>query len=320
MKKNWVFLIGIALLAILPLAISSQYIMHLLILIAINVIYASSLNLISGYVGELSLGHAAFAGLAAYTTALISLNGGSAWLGLIAGILVTLAVSYFFGKIVLRLRGAYFVITSSAFQMALFYLASNWLSVTRGPMGLLNIPKVAIGGFVFESKTSFYFLSVIIAIIVVVACRRLVKSPIGETWVAVRENENLAAAVGINRAKYTRIAFVFAGVFAGIGGWLIAHYIGVVSPDNMSYNLIVSMMLMVVIGGRGTIAGPVIGAVLITLLPEYLRWMGNWRMSVYGLILFLMVIFLPGGIMQLWSTIKNKGVFSSWVRSKKEVN
>jgi len=323
LKKNWLYLIGFVILAILPLVFSNAYKLHLLILVAINVIFASSLNLISGYVGELSLGHAAFAGLGAYSAALFSLKGGSPWLGLIAAVVMTLVVSYLMAWVVLRLRGAYFVITSAAFQMALFYLASNWLNVTRGPMGLLGIPKPALlipgfGSVLLESKLNFYYLSVIFAILIVIACKRLVTSPIGETWVAIRENEKLAVALGIDRFKYVRIAFIFAGVFAGIGGWLIAHYITVVSPDNMSFDHTVSMILMIVIGGRGTIAGPIIGAVIITLLPEYLRWMESWRLTVYGVILFLLVIFLPKGIMQLWGTISQKGIFADLVIPRKE--
>lgn len=323
MKKNWLYLIGFAILAILPFVFSNQYKLHLIILIAINVIFASSLNLISGYVGELSLGHAAFAGLGAYATAFLALKGVSPWLGLIAAVVMTLVVSYLMAPVVLRLRGAYFVITSSAFQMALFYVASNWLHVTRGPMGLIGIPLPALfipgfGSVLLDSKLSFYYLSVIFAVLIVIACKRLVASPIGETWVAIRENEKLAVALGIDRFKYVRIAFIFAGVFAGIGGWLLAHYVTVVSPDNMSFELIVSMILMIVIGGRGTIAGPIIGAAVVTLLPEYLRWMGNWRMSVYGVILFLLVIFLPKGIMQLWGTISQKGILADFVIPRKE--
>jgi branched-chain amino acid transport system permease protein len=323
LKKIWLYLIGFAILAILPFVFSNAYKLHLLILMAINVILASSLNLISGYVGELSLGHAAFAGLGAYTAGFLALKGISPWLGLIAAVVITLVVSYLMAPVVLRLRGAYFVITSSAFQMALFYLASNWLHVTRGPMGLIGIPMPALfipgfGSVLLDSKLSFYYLSVIFAILIVIACQRLVVSPIGETWVAIRENEKLAVALGIDRFKYVRVAFVFAGVFAGIGGWLLAHYVTVVSPDNMSFELIVSMILMIVIGGRGTIAGPIIGAAVVTLLPEYLRWMGNWRMSVYGVILFLLVIFLPKGIMQLWGTISQKGILAGLVIPRKE--
>jgi branched-chain amino acid transport system permease protein len=190
-------------------------------------------------------------------------------------------------------------------------------------MGLIGIPLPALfipgfGSVLLDSKLSFYYLSVIFAVLIVIACQRLVVSPIGETWVAIRENEKLAVALGIDRFKYVRIAFIFAGVFAGIGGWLLAHYVTVVSPDNMSFELIVSMILMIVIGGRGTIAGPIIGAVIVTLLPEYLRWMGNWRMSVYGVILFLLVIFLPKGIMQLWGTISQKGILANLVIPRKE--
>jgi len=323
LKKIWLYLIGFAILAILPFFLSNAYKLHLLIIIAINVIFASSLNLISGYVGELSLGHAAFAGLGGYTTGLLALKGISPWLGLIAAVVITLVVSYLMAPVVLRLRGAYFVITSAAFQMTLFYLASNWLNVTGGPMGLIGIPKPALlipgfGSVLLDSKLSFYYLSIIFAILIVIACQRLVVSPIGETWVAIRENEKLAVALGIDRFKYVRIAFIFAGVFAGIGGWLIAHYLTVVSPDDMSFELIVSMILMIVIGGRGTIAGPIIGAVIVTLLPEYLRWLGNWRMSVYGVILFLLVIFLPKGIMQLWGTISQKGILANLVIPRKE--
>lgn len=326
MKRNGLYLIGLVMLAILPLIFSNEYTLHLLILVAINVIFASSLNLISGYVGELSLGHAAFAGLGAYTTALISLSGFSPWLGLAGAVAVTLVVSYLFGLIVIRLRGAYFVISSLAFQMALFYTASNWIGLTHGPMGLLNIPRPGlwipgVGSIQLNSKVSFYYLSVIIAFVIVMACKRLVRSPIGETWVAIRENEKLSAAVGLDRTKYVTFAFVFAAVFAGIGGWLLAHYIQVVSPgDNMSFDLIIGMILMVVIGGRGTIVGPILGAVVVTFLPEYLRGMGNWRLTVYGVILGVLVIFLPHGIMQLWgigSSRLQQGLFAGLAVKRK---
>jgi len=312
LKKLSLYVVMLGVLAVLPLVFPNEYTLHLLILAAINIVFASSLNLISGYVGELSLGHAAFAGLGAYATALLTLRGYSPWLGLLAAVAVTGVSAYLIGLVVIRLRGAYFVISSLAFQMTMFFIASNWLTVTHGPMGLLGIPKPklwlpGIGSIELVSKMDFYYLSVIVAIVVVIACNRLVKAPIGESWVAIRENEKLSAAVGIDRTRYVRIAFMFAAGFAGVGGWLLAHYITVVSPhDNMSFDVIIGFILMVVIGGRGTIVGPVIGAVVVTFLPEYLRALGNWRLTVYGVILALLVIFLPRGFMQLWEMVYSR--------------
>lgn len=306
MKKTFAYVIGVLFLLALPLLPVGQYNMHILIIAAIFAVMTLSLNLITGYVGELSLGHAAFFGIGAFTSALLSLKANlSFWVAFPAAGLVAGIFGLGIGYVTLRLRGAYFVIVTLAFAEIVRLVDINWVGLTRGPMGLSDIPLPSItlpfvGKMVFSSKIHFYYLALGFLALVVYITYRLVHSRIGRAWIAIRENEPLAHSVGVSAFMYALLAFVVGAVFTGMAGSIYAHYMSFIGPDVFSFSLTVSMLIMLITGGQGTIAGPVVGALIFTALPEYLRFLDLYRFSIFGIILMLVVMFMPEGIVPIY--------------------
>ncbi len=289
----------VGLLLVLPLAVRSAYHLHVLIMAGIFAILASSLNLLLGYTGLLSLGHAAFFGIGAYASALLVLRGEWPFL---AGFVTAMALAglsgWAIGRLALRLRGAYFVLVTISFAGVIALVSVNWIALTNGPLGLPGVPPPELFGFSFRTKTAAYYLVLAVAGLAYVVCRRLVASRVGRALLAMRENEPLAASVGIDGTRYLVVATVVSAAMAGAAGSLYAHYTRFVSPEVFLFNYTVTTVIMVVAGGKGTLAGPIVGAVVFTVLPEALRavttW--QWQMLAYGVMLILTVVLLPGGI------------------------
>jgi branched-chain amino acid transport system permease protein len=293
------------LLLLVPVLVSDAYVLHIVIYIGINVMLVSGLNLLVGYMGLLSLGHGAFWGLGAYTSALLAVRGGvSFWLGLPAAGLLAALMSCLLGYLILRVRGHRFVIITLAFQEIVRLVHYNWVSLTNGQNGISGVPAPVLvvpglGEVSFFPKGYFYYLVLAGAALTVYVCHRLVNSHVGRALVAVRENENLAESIGVNTFRCSMIAFAVGACFAGLAGSLYAHYSRYVSPDMFEFIHIVEMLIMILMGGRGTIAGPVVGAVIFTALPEALRFVGlspaaQW--ITLGLILVLGILYIPEGI------------------------
>jgi branched-chain amino acid transport system permease protein len=299
---------------LLPLAVTSKYQLHLVIMAAIFAILTMGLNLIYGYVGQLSLGHTAFFGIGAYTSALLALRLelGFGWTLLAAAGLAGLAGA-FIGHITLRLREAYFVIVTLSFSEIIYLVVVNWVDFTGGPMGLPGVPSPAgslpgVGAWEVTSKVSYYYLTIAVLLPLVLIVYRMIRSPIGTAFVALRENEDLAASVGISAYRYAMIAFVTGAAFAGLGGSLYAHYVGFISPEVFTFHYMIMMLIMAIIGGLGTISGPIVGSVLFTLLSEYLRVAEKLREPIFGAILMVSIIFMPQGIVplagRLWRALR----------------
>ena len=294
-----------ALLLAVPILFRDPYVLHIAIYAGINVMLVSGLNLLVGYMGLLSLGHGAFWGLGAYASALLAVKLGiSFWVGLPAGALLAALMSLLLGNLILRVRGHRFVIITIAFQEITRLVHYNWVELTNGQNGLSGVPSpvVAIPGLLeinFFAKENFYYLVLAFAALTVYVCYRLVGSHVGRALVAIRENENLAESVGVNTFRYSMIAFGAGAFFAGLAGSLYAHYSRYVSPDVFDFIHIVEMLIMILMGGRGTIAGPVVGAIIFTALPESLRFVGlspaaQW--FTLGLILVVGILYVPEGI------------------------
>ena len=289
---------GIVLLG-LPYMVDA-YTLHLAILAGIAVIAASSLNLIMGYVGKLSLGHAAFYGIGAYTSGLLSMwMGVPTWLSMLLAPLAAMFAALLIGPILLWLRGAYFIIVTLSFSIVLQLVVVNWVELTNGPMGLLGLPAPAVGSFTFDSKTSYFYLVAAGVVFTLLFIHRLTNSRTGRAFSALRENENVAMSIGVSKLRYSLLAFCLAAGFAGLSGALYAHYVSVITPDVFGFDVMVGMLVMVAVGGQGTLAGPVIGAVLVTFVPEQLRLAQEFRMSIFGIVLMLSVLFLPNGVVSI---------------------
>ncbi len=282
-----------------PFWLPNPYHLHILIMAGIFSILALSLNLLLGYTGLLSLGHAAFFGIGAYTSALLALKAEWPFVaGFVGAVMLAGASGYAIGRLALKLRGAYFVLVTISFAGVASLVSVNWMELTNGPLGLPGIPAAEVAGFVFRTKRAAYYLVLAVAALAYLVCRRLVRSRIGRAFVALRENEALAASVGVDGTHHLVLATVVSASMAGGAGSLYAHYTRFVSPEVFLFSYTVTMVIMVVAGGKGTLAGPIVGAVIFTILPEALREVTSWQwqMLLYGVLLILTLFFLPRGI------------------------
>jgi len=298
MRRAAGILLAVAALT-LPFWIANPYFLHVVIMAGIFGILALSLNLLLGYTGQLSLGHAAFFGIGAYTSALLTLRlEWSFWLALPAAVVAAGIAGWAIGRLALKLRGAYFVLVTISFAGVIALVSINWMDLTNGPLGLPGVPAPELGPWSLRTKTAYYYLVLAAVALAYEVCRRLVHSRIGRALVALRENEPLAESVGVDGTRYLVLAAVVSAGMAGLAGSLYAHYTRFVSPEVFLFTYTVTMVIMVVAGGKGTLAGPLVGAVLFTVLPEALRaatsW--QWQMLAYGAILVVLVFFLPRGI------------------------
>jgi len=283
----------------LPLWLASPYFLHVVIMAGIFGILALSLNLLLGYTGQLSLGHAAFFGIGAYTSALLTLRlEWSFWLALPGAVAAAGLAGWLIGRLALKLRGAYFVLVTISFAGVIALVSVNWMDVTNGPLGLPGVPAPALGPWSLRAKSVYYYLVLVAVLLAYLVCRRLVASRIGRAFVALRENEALAESVGVDVTHYLVLAAVVSAAMAGMAGSLYAHYTRFVSPEVFLFSYTVTMVIMVVAGGKGTLAGPLVGALIFTALPEVLRAVTSWQwqMLAYGVLLVLLVFFLPRGI------------------------
>jgi branched-chain amino acid transport system permease protein len=324
-------LAGLAALFSVPLWMTDLYVLHVLIVTGIFIIAAMSLNLLLGYTGQLSLGHVAFFGIGAYVTSLMSLgfeitlwgdtkiglDRQPVWLSMLAGIVLSGLCGWVIGKISFKVRGAYFVIVTVSFAEVVRLVALNWIELTQGPMALNNIPylKLEIPGVIelsFLRKPSTYVLVMVVLVACYLMIRRLVNSRAGRAMIALRENEPLATSVGVDVTRYLVLATMISAAMAGAAGVLYAHYVRIVDPDIFLFIYTVTMVIMVVTGGKGTLTGPIVGGVIFGLLPEVLRAFAikpEVQWVVYGVLMVLVVFFLPEGIVPAvrnWWTSRGK--------------
>jgi branched-chain amino acid transport system permease protein len=218
---------------------------------------------------------------------------------MLMGVVAAGLAGWLIGRIAFKVRGAYFVIVSISFAEVMRMVAVNWLELTQGPMALNNIPPAAVGDFVFWKKPENYWLVLAVALVCYVLIHRLVHSRAGRAMVALAENEPLATSVGIDVTRYLVLAAVVSAAMAGAAGALYAHYVRIVDPDVFLFIYTVTMVIMVITGGKGTLAGPVVGGLIFGLLPEGLRAMAippETQWIVYGVLMVMVVYFLPQGI------------------------
>jgi branched-chain amino acid transport system permease protein len=314
-----------------PLWLNDQYLLHILILTGIFIIAAMSLNLLLGYTGQLSLGHVAFFGIGAYASALTTLGFDVDIFGYTlvhdpwptpAGFAIGTALAglcgYAVGKLSFKIRGAYFVIVSISFAEVTRLVALNWVDLTQGPAALPGIPPFevslpGVGSFAFWSKTSNYYLVLAVGIVAYLIIKRLVHSRVGRAMVALKENESLAVSVGIDVTRYLVLAAVVSAALAGSAGSLYAHYIKIIDPEIFLFIYTVTMVIMVITGGKGTLAGPIVGGIIFGIMPVVVRayFAPEIQWILYGLLMIIIIFLLPQGIVpavERW--IANRGATS----------
>jgi len=285
------------LLLVLPQVVQLSYLLDILIVTALYVGLALSYDLIVGQVGSLSLAQPAFYGIGAYSVALLSTRAG--WptpLCLIAAALIAGVFALAIGIPSFRLSQYSFAIGTLGFATVAQLVAQNFIDLTDGPMCVTGIPKASIGGLSFATLPSFYYLILAVVLGIFLFTRRLVGSRIGRSFTAVRENEPLAAAVGVSPLKYKLLAFSLSAALAGVIGGMYAYYINVVCPTELSLFVTLNLLVILFIGGVGSLRGVVLGAVAGTMLPELMRLAATWRLVLFGVILLIIINFFPDGL------------------------
>ena len=274
-----------------------EYLLHLFILICIYTILSQSLSLVSGYSGQISLAHAGFYGIGAYTTALMSVNfGTSPLLNMLLALLISGAVAYVVARVAVKTVDDYFVIITLGIQVVMFSVMNNWQSVTHGPLGIAGIPAFTIFGVAVESKWAFLLLSAFFAALVWFILHNLMKSPFGRVLKALSEDEVYTGSLGKNVAQAKVASFVISGMLASIAGVLYAHYITYIDPTSFTLDESIFILSIVIIGGMRDLWKIFLAAAFLVLLPEALRFLGmpssiaaNVRQIIYGLALILVI-------------------------------
>ena len=273
-------------------------------MINIYVILTTSSNLVVGLTNLLTMGQAAFYGIGAYVTALALMVLGFSFLpALILAMLVTGILSLAIGIMSLRLKGDYFVLATLGFQMIIYTLLYNWIAVTKGPYGISSIPGPLTFGVEIKGIYAFLIMSSVLGIVIVFIFSRLINSPFGRALKGLRDDPIGMLTIGKNITKLKIQAFVIASTFAAISGFIYATYITYIDPTSFSLDETLFIISALLIGGTGNIKGPIIGAIIVVLLPEILRFVGlpdsfaaNLRMIIYGLCLIFMMFWRPQGI------------------------
>jgi branched-chain amino acid transport system permease protein len=291
-------LLIIAFFVAVPPLITNMYYLQVLVFIGIYTILALSLNLLNGYVGLLSIGHAAFYAIGAYASAKLSMELGMPWVMALAG---SGAIAGFCGYLVakpaLRLSGIYLTLVTLGFNMILFLVLQNWMSFTNGPLGIMDIPAPSIFGYGVSSRLQYYYLILVLVLLTVMSMHRLMTCRFGRALTAIREDELAAEATGVDTTRYKIQAFVLAAFFAGIAGSFYAHFVKYISPDSFTINESFVLLAMLAFGGQGNLIGPVVGAAALILIPEIFRPLQEYRMFVYGGILIVMMLVRRQGLL-----------------------
>jgi branched-chain amino acid transport system permease protein len=322
--------VAVIALFLLPNFVESTYALHIMILIFISVIMGSGWNILGGYTGQYSVGHAAYFGVGAYTTiVLMQYQHIAPWYGVWAGIVVAVAIALIIGSICFRLRGPYFVLASIAVAEIFRVTALNLKKLTNGAEGILitDIPPFKIGDIVitdFMSKISFYYIGLVTLIIAIIVTWLLQNSKLGYYFQAIREDQDAAHSLGINLTVYKNVALAFSVVFTSLAGSLYGLYVGFIDPTTvLALDLSVQIVMICIIGGIGTIFGPVIGAVVLVPFSEALRsnmiaqalidsglvnensgvgtflkeQLSHAHVLIYGILLVVVILFMPDGIL-----------------------
>lgn len=301
-KKNkvaWVvWLLALVVLIVLPFTTIPVYYIHLLSLSLIWIVMAQGLNVIQGLTGYVSIGQASFFGIGAYTSALLTIKAGmNFWLAAIIAIAISALAGLLIGYPSLRTKGHYFSIITLAFCFVIYSLMGTLKDFTGGTSGLPNIPQPQFFTFLGITKRSGYYLFIlIIAALATLFAYKLKKSKYGRAFMIIRENEELAQAVGISLVKYKLLSFVISATMGGIAGVLYAHFAQFINPTSFSTDYSMNVILAIIMGGSGTIVGPVIGSLMLQFLPELLRMADSFRNIIYAILLIFITLFMPKGI------------------------
>ena len=301
-------LILAAVMLALPLGLGNSYYLNVLVFVGIYSLITIGLSLLMGYAGQISLGQAAFFGLGAYTSGVLTTKFGiSPWLALLAAIFVTGGIACLIGAPALKLKGHYLAMATLAFGYIVFIVFNQASFLTGGPSGFGQIPRFRLGNLLLRSDVHYYYLVWILVIVVLLVSLNIIHSRVGRALRSIHGGELAANIMGVNTARYKIQVFVLSAVYASLAGSLYAHFITFLNPTPFGFHFSIVAVTMVVVGGMASVWGAMIGAALLTLLPEYLRIFHDYDILIYGSILLLIMIFLPQGLFAgIFSLIKKE--------------
>jgi branched-chain amino acid transport system permease protein len=295
-----VFIIAI-LIAALPwlfsLSDATSYYTDVMVFVAIHSIIAAGLCLLLGYAGQISLGHAAFYGVGAYVSGILTAKWGiSPWFGIPAGMLLAALLGYAVGIPALRLKGHYLAMATLGFGMIVYIVFNEYIDLTGGPSGFGEIPEISLFGVMLDSTVKFYYFVWLLAFLVLILSLNIVYSRPGRALRAIHDSEKAAKAMGVNTSQAKVQIFVLSAVYGALAGSLYAHFVTFINPPPFNIFFSIKLLMMVVIGGTGNIWGAYLGAALLTFLPEWLTFLEDFDILAYGFILLMIVMFSPQGV------------------------
>ena len=283
---------------LIPFFVESKYYFIVLNVIGLNTIVVVGLNLLIGFAGQISLGHAAFYGLGSYFSGILTVNYGfPLWPAMVIGMLATGSIAYLVGYPSLKLKGHYLVMATLGFSIIVYILMGELEYFTGGHDGLIGIPPLSIGGIEFDTDLKNFYLIWAFVFLSMLVARNLLNSRVGRALRAIHGSEVAANSLGVNTANYKVKVFVLSAMFASISGSLYAHYITFISPSTYDFYYSIQVVSMVIVGGMGSLWGSLFGAALLTSISEAFHIAKQYHVIAYGLFLSLVLIFLPDGIL-----------------------
>ncbi len=283
---------------LLPVIVKNEYYLSTLTIAWLNGMIALGLGLLMGFAGQISLGHGAFYGLAAYFTAIATVNYSLPMeLSMPLAVGFVAVVALLVGIPTLKLKGHYLAMATLGFGLIVYIFFNEAITLTGGPSGFVGIPRLQLLGYEFDSERAYYFLTVSVLLVLLIISSNLINSKIGRAFMAIHTSEPGAQAMGIDVFRYKLFVFVLSALFAAVAGVLYAHYLSFVAPSSFGFGFSVKLVVMVVLGGMTSIWGGLVGAVFLTILPELLRAFENIELLLYGAVLIVCIMFMPDGIM-----------------------
>ncbi|MDR1252035.1 MAG: branched-chain amino acid ABC transporter permease [Treponema sp.] len=308
-KRNLIGAIGVIVFVFaIPLLFPGQrYIMVLLTTISINVIICSGLDILYGYSGQISMGHAAFYAMGAYGSAILSKTGGlSPWLTIFIVSALTAAFAFLFALPITKLVFMFLSLVTIALGEVVYQsIVVIFPDYTGGTIGFSSIPRFQIGGFVIRERPHYLILVLVFTVLAITMKQMLIKSRVGRALIAIRENTTAAGGMGINVRFYKSAAFAVSAFYTALAGALYAHFVGYISPETFNRAASAMFITMILFGGNGTLAGPVLGATILNLFSEVIQAFGRYQMFFYGFLIIFVVMFAPQGLMGIISRIYN---------------
>ena len=298
-------------LLLFPLVVRNEYVLNIAVMAGIYVILASSMNITNGYAGVFSMGHSAFYGIGAYATGMLAYHFGAGfWTGMAAAGIASVLFGLLLGVPTLRLKGIFFAFVTVSFLEIMRLVTMNWITLTRGPMGIPGIPAPTLFGWTVSSNRHFYYAILTLDVLVIFLISRVIHSRTGRAFMAMRDDDLAASTIGIPTFQYRLLALAVSTFFCGLAGCFYAHYVSYISPDSFEVSETFILLTMITVGGMGTLSGPIIGAVLMVIFPEIFRFLLEYRMAAYGAILVLMILFRPEGLFGVPGIAGTEGILS----------